>query len=108
VIWYDPSLTVGHHFHTDWRPFLRQQRAYGRGFVQTRWRWRDMPGGDFITMPWWRAIAGTAPHLVREARRTATRHGMRLVPASLARESVFRTAALIERRRLERVDHDAT
>lgn len=101
-VWYEPGLTVGHHYPTTWSALVRQQKAYGRGFVAARWAWPDLPGAELLRLPWPRAVAGTAPHLWREARSAAGAGGPRLIAPSLVRESVFRAAALGERRRRER------
>ncbi|MDQ1397911.1 MAG: mycofactocin glycosyltransferase, partial [Acidimicrobiaceae bacterium] len=97
---YQPDLVVSHHYPTTYRALVRQARMYGRGFCQSRHRQPDLPGSDFVSMPWWRAVAGTAPHVAREAIRTATEVDVAAVPASILREAMFRAAALAERKRL--------
>jgi GT2 family glycosyltransferase len=98
---YQPDLVVGHHYATSWRSLVRQQRAYGRGFVSARWQWRDIPGGEFLDKPWYRVIAGTAPHLARQAHDAMAEGGTRMLLPSVVRELAFRRAAAGERWRLE-------
>jgi GT2 family glycosyltransferase len=100
-VWYEPDLAVGHHYPTEWRALVRQQRHYGRGFAQSRRRHPDLPGSDLLVMPWWRAVAGTVPHILRQASTARSELGPKSVPASVVRELVFRRAALEERRRAE-------
>ena len=96
---HDPAddLAVGHHHPRTWRALVRQQRAYGRGFVAARTRWPDLPGADLLAMPSWRAAAGTVPHLARSARAAARAGGVRMVAPSLVRETAYRLAILANR-----------
>jgi cellulose synthase/poly-beta-1,6-N-acetylglucosamine synthase-like glycosyltransferase len=96
---YEPDLVVGHHYPTRWKALVRQQRAYGRGFAQSRVRHPALPGSDLLAMPWWRALVGTVPHVGREALDTARALGPAALPVSVVRELTFRSAALAERRR---------
>ena len=52
-------------------------------------------------MPWWRAIAGTVPHVAREVVATQRELGVKAGPISAARELVFRAAALNQRHKVD-------
>jgi GT2 family glycosyltransferase len=103
---YQPDLVVEHHYATSWRRFARQQRNYGVGFAQSRSRWRDLPGAEFLDLPLWQAVGGYVPHLAREALRTARIGGPKFVAPSLVGEFVYRSAALAQRRRI-RLAHES-
>jgi GT2 family glycosyltransferase len=100
-IWFEPGIVVGHHYPTSMRGLLRRQDWYGRGFVNTRSRHPELPGADFLALPWWRAVAGTVPHLARSGWRAGRDLGLAHGPVEVACQAAYRWAAWKERRRLE-------
>lgn len=102
TIHYQPDLWVAHDHPTSWRTMVRHQAGYARGFVQSRSRWDDLPGSEFLRIGWGRAIVGSLPHVARETRRAVHDGGPGILVASLVRETVFRWEALRARARLER------
>ena len=99
---FDPALAVGHRYVTRLRPFLRQQRSYGRGFAKVRSEFEDLPGAELMRRSWPGAVAGTVPDAIRESARAVRAVGWSGAPVGALRQVVFRSAALAERRRLER------
>ncbi len=91
------AIAVHHHHPKTWRGLVRQQKSYGRGFVASRRRWPDLPGSELLAMPWWRAVPGTVPHLVRSSVEAARRGGLRMVAPSLVREAAYRATVLANR-----------
>lgn len=102
TIHYQPDLSVAHDHPTSWRTMIRHQAGYARGFVQSRSRWDDLPGSEFLRLGWGRAIIGSLPHVARETRRDVHEGGGSILVPSLVRETVFRWEALRARARLER------
>ena len=102
TIHYEPDLTVLHDHPTSWRVMARHQAGYARGFIGSRTRWPDLPGAEFLKLPWPRAIAGSIPSVVKETRRDVRDGGLSIFGPALARETVFRFTALRERARHSR------
>lgn len=102
TIHYEPDLTVLHDHPTSWRVMVRHQAGYARGFVGSRSRWPDLPGAEFLSLEWPRAVAGSVPYVFRETRRAIHEGGIGIAGPALVRETVFRVSALRERSRLQR------